>query len=440
MLVLKAPCSRPRLVRNRTKWFSSFIGSGICGILLSASAVAEQGEPQVVLSSDGAWCWFQDPRAIYLAGDRERTYTGWVTRGGALQLGAFDHQNGEIESVTLKSNWDADDHNTSSLITLPDRRLMVFYAQHNKTGLYCRTSTEPESILRWDDEVVISGENRITYSHPVYLRAEKKFYVFWRGPSWKPTVATSLDGVSWSKERILIQGEGKQSRSIRPYLKVYSDGESAIHFTFTDGHPRNEPTNSVYYLAYHEGAFFRADGVQVADWEQIPIDHRESDLVYAPSRGSGRAWVWDVAQTASGKPVIAYTRYPSETEHRYHYAHWDGGWIDCEIGDSGRWFPETPAGRVEREPHYSGGLALHPGDPSVVYLSRQVEGQFEIEQWRKAALNCDWNIEAITSGSRQINVRPVVPWGTPAENAIVLWMNGSYEHYTRFRTRILLKP
>lgn len=130
--------------------------------------------------------------------------------------------------------------------------------------------------------------------------------------------------------------------------------------------------------------------------------------------------------------MIVYTRLPEETRHVYHYARWDGAaWRDHEIVAAGRWFPRTPPGQKEREPHYSGGIALAPDDPSVVWLSRPVNGVFEIERWRTPDLGAHWEHEPVTAGSRADNVRPVAVRGAPGQ---VLWMHldRGYEHYTRF--------
>ena len=138
----------------------------------------EAGSTEKILTNDGAWCWFQDPRAVYINGEHERTYAQWVTKDGELQIGAFDHLTGNTEIFTLKNSWDSDDHNVGAFIILPDNRLMVFYARHNKQGIYCRTARRPEDITSWNDEITISNANRITYAHPVYLSQEKRFYVF----------------------------------------------------------------------------------------------------------------------------------------------------------------------------------------------------------------------------------------------------------------------
>ena len=143
----------------------------------------------ITFAKDGAWNWIEDPRAVHVEGQRNRTYAGWVTSHGQLQVGAYDHATGRIETVVLKEHCEVDDHDTNSFLVLPDRRLMVFYTFHNRTGLYSRTTTRPEDISAWEPEIVVADTTAITYSQPVWLSDEHLIYVFWRGESWKPTPA-----------------------------------------------------------------------------------------------------------------------------------------------------------------------------------------------------------------------------------------------------------
>ena len=391
-------------------------------------------------TEDGAWCWFQDPRAVYIEGQYKRTYAGWMTHDGQLQVGAYNHQNGSTEFVTLKENWDVDDHNTNSFLVLPDNRLATFYARHNKEGLFVRTTANPEDIQSWNEEAIVSDAQRITYNHPVHLEDEGRFFVFWRGPSWKPTLAMSTDLTSWSESQILLQAEGREADDIRPYLKVVSDDRSTIHFAFTDGHPRNELTNSIYYLVYRDGAFYSAAGIEVGTLDSLPISITPDLLVYDAGQTDVRAWVWDIALDSEGRPIIAYTRLPDEIDHRYHYARWTGEtWTDAEITPGGPWFPQTQPGAEEREVHYSGGIAIHQANPSIVYISRQVNGQFEIEKYETSDEGLTWAGTPITENSEHLNVRPVVPRGYHGEADHLLWMAGEYVHYTDYRTGIRMK-
>ena len=190
-------------------------------------------------------------------------------------------------------------------------------------------------------------------------------------------------------------------------------------------------------MKYEAGQFYRADGSALGSLNELPIDHRESDVVYDASETGARAWIWDVALDDAGRPVLAYTRLPAETEHIYHYARWNGStWLDYPISEAGGWFPQTPAGETEREVHYSGGIVFNQTDPSIVYYSRPVNGQFELEKAVTTDGGMSWSRYPMTGASTQLNVRPVFPHGYTEASDHVLWMQGSYIHYTDYSTAI----
>jgi hypothetical protein len=105
------------------------------------------------------------------------------------------------------------------------------------------------------------GKFGYTYPNPIQLKKEQnKIYLFWRGGNFKPSFAVSNDTINWSPAKTLIEGKGA-----RPYIKFASDGNEKIHFAFTDGHPRNETKNSIYYACYYDGALHKADGTVIRD-------------------------------------------------------------------------------------------------------------------------------------------------------------------------------
>ncbi len=268
------------------------------------------------------------------------------------------------------------------------------------------------------------------------LSGEKnRIYLLWRGMNWKPTVSWSDDlGTSWKKGQILVSPESNDPNN-RPYMKVAGDGKRAIHLAFTDGHPRNEPTNSIYYMKLEGGRLKRADGSTIGRLDQLPVRPDQADLVYDGKAEGARAWIWDVAYDRSGNPTIVYTRLPKEDQHVYRYARWNGRrWVDRKIVDAGGWFPKTPEGTKEREPHYSGGAVLDPNDPRFVYLSRPIDGRFEIERWLTEDGGDTWSHVAITGNSKHDSVRPFVLRGAnPNGGPAALWMNlNKYVHYTDF--------
>ncbi len=144
--------------------------------------------------------------------------------------------------------------------------------------------------------------------------------------------------------------------------------------------------------------------------------------------------------------MLVYARFPKDKEdrdHRYRYARYipGSGWVDRELCQSGPWFPETPDGKTEREPHYSGGLTLDHSNPNRLVMSRlsRLSGQFEIEMWTTSDLGESWDKIEITANSVYLNVRPIIPRHFPSESlgkVLVMWMSGRYEYWTKYRTSL----
>ncbi len=403
----------------------------------------------VRIAEDGAWCWFGDPRAVYHDG---QVFTGWVSRDGSIRVASYDVARRLIQRTNLHPQLEADDHNNPSLLVRPDGRILVAWSRHARDDMYLAVSKRPGEIYEFEPPRRIllnsreankhcyaGGQDSYTYPSLFHLSLERRLYLGWRGLDFKPNLSWSDDyGRTWAPGRIYIV-PGKTYLNQRPYMKIASNGADTLHFAFTDGHPRNEPENSVYYARLTRGEFQRADGSLISKLQDVPFDGRRADVVYDARRTREKAWIWDVAADAAGRPAIVYVRFPSDTDHRYHYARWDGArWHDHEIARGGGWFPETPAGQVEREPNYSGGLVLDNGDPDVVHVSIPVEGVREIERWKTSDLGASWSKLPITTRSKRDNIRPFTIRNAPAAGPRVLWMSlRRYTHYTDFDAEIL---
>ena len=199
-----------------------------------------------------------------------------------------------------------------------------------------------------------------------------RIHLFWRGGDWNPAFSTSADGFTWAPAATLIRVPRQ-----RPYVKVASDGQDTIHVAFTNGHPR-ETATSLFYARYTAGAWYRAGGRRLPDPPFTPAD---ADRIYDGSRV--HAWVHDVAFDAAGHPRVVYAVFHSATDHRYRHAHWTGSaWEDRQLTPAGGFFVEDGA-----EQQYSGGIAFDHAAPDTVYLSRPVDGQWEIERWRRPGLD-----------------------------------------------------
>ena len=159
------------------------------------------------------------------------------------------------------------------------------------------------------------------------------------------------------------------------------------------------------------------------------------DTVYdAAQHGNVSGWNWDIAIDTNGHPVIVYTTLPSASHHIYHYARWSGtAWADTAMIDGGG----TIGGALE--PNYSPGITLDHDNPATVFLARQIGSYDEIEKWTTPDGGVTWTSRAITSGSTEQNVRPVVPRHHDA-TVQVLWMYGYYPFWTQFQTGIKVYP
>ncbi len=403
--------------------------------LLNANSVSAVNTIQRAdtLTLDGAWCWFGDPRAVYFKGINEQTYFSWVTKSGDMEVAAYNHKTGVYTKKTLYAKLQIDDHNNPSIFIRDDGRLVVFFSKHSSGPMHRFISTNPEDISSWGTDYTF-GTN-VTYPNP--FKIGNQIAVFFRDINWHPSIAISTDnGQTFGTTQQFIQGGGG-----RPYIKYCSDKNGTIHFAFTDGHPRDS-YNKVYYACYKNGKFYKADGTYIKDFTgsatALNLDTYEAEVVYDASAGKG--WVWDIAIDKLGNPVVVYASFPSNTDHRYNYAKWDGTkWTNLELTKAGKWFEQTPVGVTEPEPNYSGGISLDANNTSVVYLSKPVNNVFEIFKWTSKDSGVTWDSLAITQNTSPdlINVRPIVPRNHKPGYFDVLWMKGKYIYYTNYNTSVL---
>jgi hypothetical protein len=406
-------------------------------LLLTAVGFVRAGEPaqrSAVLVEDGAWCWFADPRAIR---HDDTTFVGCVTSTGDIMVSAFDHTTRKLTSHLLHRRLNKDDHANPGLLLRHDGRLVAFYSAHSRSPMYYRVSKKPLDISAWGPvqklTINVGGGNGHTYANPVQLSAEKnRLYLFWRGGNWQPCFSWSDDGGdTWAEVRWLIRAP----RRTPPYVKVETDGKANIHLAYTDGHPRHMSENNIYYACYREGTFQKADGTKIAALDGLPFKTSDGDRVYDVKQHKARGWIWDIA-LQDDKPVIVFAAMPTDRDHRYRYARWTGKeWEHHEITKAGP-FIASP-----REQHYSGGVYLDHTDPSVVYLSRQVDGHWDVERWETADGGKTWeHVKLATGDETTKNIRPVTPRGAKPDDLAVLWMQGRYDYWTRYKTKLMAWP
>ncbi len=413
---------------------------------VKSKAVASENYQSMTFN--GIWSWFSDPRAVYFEGKHKRTYAGWIDNYGDVHIGFYDHETKEIQSQIIYDNLEIDDHDNPSILFDDSGRLLVFFNTHlqDKRPLLMRTSQQPEDISTWNPvkELNLNDKEkyskaqilRHTYTNPVRLSKEDgKLYLFWRGIDMKPSYSVSSDnGKTWSKGKIFFQPNEFQTIKV-PYTKVYSDGISKIHFVFTDGHPAQEKKIGLYYMYYENGSFYKANGSKIKAIGQLPVLPSEMDVIYESD--AIKSWNWDIAQDASGHPIVTYAKFPNDETHIYSYATFHNNqWKSYDLVDAGGWFPETRNETIEAAPHYSGGIVIDHENPTTVYLSVKRNGIFEIEAWTTKNHGKSWKVNKITENSSKNNIRPFAVRGAKKGNPLqVVWLQNTKYIYYGLNTR-----
>jgi len=396
------------------------------------------------LVADGAWCWFQDPRAVHYVGRHDRTYIGYVSSTGNIEVTSQDTGTAALAHATLHVGLQRDDHAAPALEVLPSKQIAVFYSKHTGADMYYRISKHPEDITSFGVEhrvgVNTTGSAGYTYANPIYLSAEKRTYLFFRAANSKPAVTWSDDNLkTWARPQTVVTGS-----AVRPYAKFATNGVDKIVIAFDDGHPRNVSDNSVYAMNFQNGILSTTAGGQLARLgptsqntllPAAPVQIGSVPPLYNGGGAEGRAWVQDIALDSNGNPVILYATYPGVggKDHRYHYARWTGSsWQQIAFAKAG--------GSIDSsgdEPNYSGGMSVDPNDVSTVYASRKIGSQWELQRFHTSNGGVSFAPPVnITTGSTQKNVRPVVPHG-PAGTIKVLWMSGRYVDWKgQFHTQL----
>ena len=388
------------------------------------------------ITNDGAWTWFNDPRAIV---DGNTLVSGWMTLSGHVMVGRTDLSTGVTTTADLYGQFfQSDDHDNPAFLKNPDGSYTAYFAPHGGASVRVRNFTIDAttgaitlgSLTTLNESSQVSGSSGWTYANPYRLSAENKTYLFSRGPNFNPVVRTRDDSTgNWGIASTLVSNPNQ-----RPYVKYESNNVDRIGFTFTDAHPRNVD-NNVYYAYLKNGSYWRADGTKIKDVSAgaiTPADMSGSvgtvfNHLANPAVTGDNSWVWDIATDKTGHPVIAYTTFPSDTQHQYHWARWDGAkWDDkTMIANAGPYIGDAA------EANYSAGIALDHTDPTITYVSWMNAGTWNLQQWKLNDDNKTWASELIANGfgPADENVRPYVPLNRPANTEMVMWLRGQYDYW-----------
>ena len=104
-----------------------------------------------VINDNGAWCWFQDERAVVDPGAGLLVVgsiaapegPGGADRAGNVELAVADLRAGTSEIVVLHARFEADDHDVPALWRRSDGRWLAVYTKHKTDDLTRWRVSEP---------------------------------------------------------------------------------------------------------------------------------------------------------------------------------------------------------------------------------------------------------------------------------------------------------
>jgi len=403
--------------------------------------------PQV-LNEDGGWCWFQDERAVTF-GDHVifgSVATGWhnKNRKGDIDLSKWNPRTGEIKSIKLHHQLQADDHDAPALLVNDDGQLLSVFAKHGNDPLMRVRRGPLNDFSKWKAEQQIQiPKTKVGVTYTNLFQLGDRTLNFFRGINWNPTLIESDDfGASWELKGRLLGGPG------RPYLKYQSDGE-LVHFVATDQHPRDF-NNNLYHGVLRGMEINASDGSLIGKVGSSPPAPSDLSIVFQGSENAV-AWPCDLEiDPATQLPICLFSvqvdganmkRGTSGMDHRFYYATWDGNAWQCqEIAHAGT---RLYAG----EDDYTGLAAIDPDNPRRVIISTDADPLSGVpllsnnDQKRHRELyeglqqpDGSWQWDALTMDSKVDNVRPIIPAGTPK---CLLWLSGKMQTYTNYQFRVM---
>lgn len=421
-------------------------------------------ETPLVINDNGAWCWFQDDRAlvdpvaqVLLVGSVASPQgPGGDHRGGNIEVATYNLVTGEKATHVLHENLESDDHNAPALLIRPDGRYLAMYAKH-KTDNYSRfrISVRPHDASAWQAEEVfdwteLADGRGATYSNVYRLSGEGRSYNFVRAVNDDQSIMVSTDdGSSWAYGGKLFTRP--KIGYVNGYTRYYSDGEGRIDLVTTDHHPRDF-NNNIYHGYLQGNALHASDGTIVNDailgsdgvnQDQLSVIFL-ANLVHDGDELT-HGWTSDVKRQGEQIAAVISCRandvngvlYREQRldhdDHRLLYATFDGtSWELHPLAQAG-------AALLPHEQDYTGLGAIDPYDLSHVYVSTPIDPvsglateHYEIYSGTTHDDGQSWAWEAITSDSEVDNLRPMVVAGDP-RHQILCWFRGemtSSQDYT----------
>lgn len=394
-------------------------------ICLATFATAQETIPNATT------LWLNQPGAMYHDGTHSRTYLGWVTSAGAVMVGAFDHDLGQMLPPVQIHQWPiSDDHAAPAIHVIqhgPDAgKVIVAFALHNSV-LYSRRTTNPEDIASWD------ATRAVTLRKSTYPKlaetSDGTLHVMFRGDALPPlksqsqgVLKSSTDGgQTWSADTDVVNF-GAQMITYPGSLRSFGN---RLHIMFNVP-PLGGTTRTLYHAWRDEsGIWKRANGQTLT----LPITAASMPPIYTGPEGRNLV-LGDLRLDLVGRPILtfltsgAYTSTFGAANPAYR-ARFTGS------------FWQVKAVPSAVQVYYPAGLTIDPLDTNRLVSVVRFNGQYELRSFTTANEGTNWTATTLV---RQVKpmARPMfVENGTPGFR--LTWLDvDRYMTYRDYLTNLRL--
>ncbi|MEO3756056.1 BNR-4 repeat-containing protein [Streptomyces sp. B6B3] len=422
-----------------------------------------------VINDNGAWCWFQDERA--LVDPRTRTLVvgsiaaaegpGGAARSGNVELTVVDLRTGTSTVVVLHEALETDDHDAPALWRRSDGRWLAVYTKHKSDDLTRWRISERGDPTTWGEERTfdwseLTDGRGVTYAN---LRSMGgRLYCFTRAVNDDQCALVSDDdGDTWSYAGKLFTRP--KVGYVNGYTRYHGD-QGRIDLITTDHHPRDYD-NSIYHGYLWDGALHRSDGSVLDAASPSGTASSQANLTTVLAANSHRdgawmshCWTSDIRRSPDGTVAAVLTaragRTPDAAQEQYHGTRPapDLRFFYARLSPAGEWrvHPLTKAGPglMPHEEDYTGLAAIDPYDLDSVYVSTPVDprtgsalAHHEIYHARTPDGGSTWHWAPVTEDSDVDNLRPIVAPGDPSRTPL-LWFRGSMTASQHYNCEIVL--
>lgn len=359
----------------------------------------------------------------------EQTLIGSISNEGQIQLSAFDHGTGSLETNGI-ATVTADDHSNPAVFVREDGHIIAFWSDRfsNQDEMRWRISDSPGDISSFGALRTFTGSDNLNYAEPVTFGGEIRLY-YRVGPIgsgvWAYRASTDGGETFGSPQTIADWGAAT-------YIHVYEDGER-LHFASGD---HREDTPQIRHWYEESGDYYTSDGTLTQSASDPITDESLLTTVFDPTDpGNAPPKQYDLT-VKNGNPYVAFTQH-EETgfggsgagDYRARWAKWDGSqWVvGSQITEMGGAIPEGH--------YYEGGLSLDSQDPTTVYVSAETaDRNYQIQEWTTDDEGSTWTkVQDLSpSGSTFVDPtkrgRPVSPRNHGGDLS-ALWWEGRYDDF-----------